>query len=126
MPPTMSGASLHRSVAARLRAYMAELGYEPPLPRWSVVGSPRRCWQPLAKTAPIKRRVIGIRLATGWQPRHLPVAFAYSAPATCEAPVSVSAQGNVIAEIAAKDWQPYLATPAFPAYVSAIRLSPRP
>jgi hypothetical protein len=48
----------------------------------------------------------------------LPVAFAYSDPATRDAPLSVPAQGNAIAEIAAKDWQPYLATPAFPAYVS--------
>jgi hypothetical protein len=48
----------------------------------------------------------------------LPVAFAYSAPATRDAPLSVPAQGNAIAETAAKDWQPYLATPAFPAYVS--------
>jgi hypothetical protein len=63
-------------------------------------------------------RALGDVRLQAWQPRHLPVAFAYSAPATRYAPLSVPAQGNAIAEIAAKDWQPYLATPAFPAYVS--------
>jgi hypothetical protein len=63
-------------------------------------------------------RALGDIRLQAWQPRHLPVAFAYSAPATRDAPLSVPAQGNAIAEIAAKDWQPYLATPAFPAYVS--------
>jgi hypothetical protein len=63
-------------------------------------------------------RALGDVRLLAWRPRHLPVAFAYSAPATRDAPLSVPAQGNGIAETAAKDWQPYLTTPAFPAYVS--------
>ena len=53
-----------------------------------------------------------------WQPPQLPVAFAYSAPATRSLVSSVTKQSNFTGEIPAKDWQPYLSTPAFPAYVS--------
>jgi PAP2 superfamily len=58
-----------------------------------------------------------VRIAA-WQPPQLPTAFAYSAPATRDARPFVPGQAKQVAESAAKDWQPYLPTPAFPAYVS--------
>ena len=63
-------------------------------------------------------QALGSVRVRAWQPRRLPVAFAYSAPATRGDTPSDGEQGSLSAEIPASDWQPYLPTPAFPAYVS--------
>jgi membrane-associated phospholipid phosphatase len=64
-------------------------------------------------------QVLGDRPVREWHARSLPVAFAYSTPLTrglaATAPDIPSA---VPVEMRAADWQPYLPTPAFPAYVS--------
>jgi PAP2 superfamily len=63
-------------------------------------------------------RSLGDVRVAAWQPPQLPTAFAYSAPATRDARPFIAGHGKMVAETAAKDWQPYLPTPAFPAYVS--------
>ena len=54
-----------------------------------------------------------------WRPRSLPTVLAYSTPSTQESAVHESAiipAGT--GEVRAADWEPYLPTPPFPAYVS--------
>ena len=54
-----------------------------------------------------------------WRPRSLPTVLAYSTPSTKESAVNDSAIIPAgIGEIRAADWEPYLPTPPFPAYVS--------
>lgn len=53
---------------------------------------------------------------TAWRPRSLPTAFAYSSPLTRGSDDADTAAGT--AEMRANEWEPYLPTPSFPAYVS--------
>ena len=54
-----------------------------------------------------------------WRPRSLPTAFAYSTPLTRSSVYQTSVTPAAgLAEIQASEWEPYLPTPAFPAYVS--------
>ncbi len=53
---------------------------------------------------------------TAWRPRSLPIAFAYSSPLTRGSDDADTAAGT--AEMRANEWEPYLPTPSFPAYVS--------
>ena len=64
-------------------------------------------------------QALGDTVITAWKPRPLPVAFAYSTPLSRDSAVDYSTTAAAdIGEIRAADWEPYLPTPAFPAYVS--------
>jgi PAP2 superfamily len=63
-------------------------------------------------------RSLGDTRMAAWRSPELPTAFAYSAPATRDARPFIAGRGKSIVDMAAKNWQPYLPTPAFPAYVS--------
>jgi membrane-associated phospholipid phosphatase len=62
-------------------------------------------------------RALGDTPIKAWRPRSMPAAFAHAAPLTrgdeTSAPVAAGT-----GELRAADWQPYLPTPPFPAYVS--------
>jgi membrane-associated phospholipid phosphatase len=64
-------------------------------------------------------RALGDRPVRAWHARSLPIAFAYSAPLTRGlAAAAADIPSAVPVEMRAADWQPYLPTLAFPAYVS--------
>jgi hypothetical protein len=63
-------------------------------------------------------RALGDTAIKAWRPRSLPTVLAYSTPPTGESAVNSPILPAGIGEIRAADWQPYLPTPAFPAYVS--------
>ncbi len=63
-------------------------------------------------------RALGDTPISAWRPRSLPVVLAYSTPAAmADAKYSVAVPAG-LAEVRAADWEPYLPTPPFPAYVS--------
>ena len=63
-------------------------------------------------------RALGDTLISAWRPRSLPEVLAYSTPAAKEdAEYSVAVPAG-LGETPAADWEPYLPTPPFPAYVS--------
>jgi hypothetical protein len=63
-------------------------------------------------------RALGDRLISAWHPQSLTHALAYSTPAAFdEAKHSVAVPAG-LGEVRAADWEPYLPTPPFPAYVS--------
>src|SRR5271157_5315552 len=63
-------------------------------------------------------RALGDTLISAWRPRSLPVVLAYSTPATmADAKYSIAVPAG-LGEVRAADWEPYLPTPPFPAYVS--------
>ena len=62
-------------------------------------------------------QALGDRRITAWHPRSVPTAFAYSAPLTrLSDDADATAAGT--AAMRAGEWEPYLSTPSFPAYVS--------
>lgn len=63
-------------------------------------------------------RALGDMRIRAWQPRSLPVAFAYSAPLTKDRDETSAPVAAAIGELRAAAWEPYLPTPPFPAYVS--------
>ena len=63
-------------------------------------------------------RALGDTLITAWRPRSLSQALAYSTPAAkADAEYAVAIPAG-LGEVRAADWEPYLPTPPFPAYVS--------
>jgi hypothetical protein len=63
-------------------------------------------------------RALGDTLISAWRPRSLSQALAYSTPAAkADAEYSVAVPAG-LGEARAADWEPYLPTPPFPAYVS--------
>ena len=54
---------------------------------------------------------------SAWRPRSLPVVLAYSTPGAADAKDAVAVPAG-LGEVRAADWEPYLPTPPFPAYVS--------
>jgi membrane-associated phospholipid phosphatase len=64
-------------------------------------------------------RALGDTPISAWRPRSLPAVLAYSTPAaTTDATKDSVAVPAGIGEVHASDWEPYLPTPPFPAYVS--------
>jgi membrane-associated phospholipid phosphatase len=64
-------------------------------------------------------RALGDVPIVAWRPRSFPTVLAYSTPAaTTDAPKVAVAVPAGIGEVRASDWEPYLPTPSFPAYVS--------
>ena len=61
-------------------------------------------------------RRLGDQRITAWHPRSLPTAFAYSTPLTRGKDAAAAPAG--VGEMPASEWEPYLPTPSFPAYVS--------
>ncbi len=63
-------------------------------------------------------RALGDTPISAWRPRSLPVVLAYSTPAaTADAKDAVAVPAG-LGEVRAANWEPYLPTPPFPAYVS--------
>jgi hypothetical protein len=60
-------------------------------------------------------RALGDTPISAWRPRSLPAALAYNTPAANADAVAVP---DGLGEVRAADWEPYLPTPPFPAYVS--------
>jgi hypothetical protein len=63
-------------------------------------------------------RALGDIRITAWRPRSLPAVLASSSPEAARAAYGLVPVPAGIAEIPAADWEPYLPTPPFPAYVS--------
>jgi membrane-associated phospholipid phosphatase len=63
-------------------------------------------------------RALGDTSIKAWRPRPLPTAFAYSAPLTRDRDETSGPVAAGIGQLRAADWEPYLPTPPFPAYVS--------
>jgi hypothetical protein len=61
-------------------------------------------------------QALGDRRITAWHPRSLPIGFAYASPLTRGSIDAEGAAGTVA--MRAAEWEPYLPTPPFPAYVS--------
>jgi membrane-associated phospholipid phosphatase len=60
-------------------------------------------------------RALGDTPISAWRPRSLPAVLAYNTPAAKADAVAVP---DGLGEVRAADWEPYLPTPPFPAYVS--------
>ncbi len=63
-------------------------------------------------------RALGDTLISAWRPRSLPVVLAYSTPAAKDDAKYAVVVPPGLGELRAADWEPYLPTPPFPAYVS--------